>query len=116
MSGTCALRAVDKERLAALVISLLVQLMNHIRFHVRHSVRGAAPMYPPTSSATVRYTHHGGAPATPSYTPHDHSLRSARPVLTRIGAGLALLAAVGAFALRAGAQSVPHLMETPRNG
>ena len=49
-------------------------------------------MYPPTSSATVRYTHHGGAPATPSYTPHDHSLRSARPVLTRIGAGLALLA------------------------
>ena len=34
--------------------------------------------------------------------------------LIRIGTGLALLAALTAFAVRAGAQSVPHLAEVPR--
>jgi hypothetical protein len=34
--------------------------------------------------------------------------------LIRIGSGLALLTALAAFAVRAGAQSVPHLTEAPR--
>jgi hypothetical protein len=53
--------------------------------------------------------------AAPRSAPRARAAKSRNPLgLIRIGSGLALLTALAAFAMRAGAQSVSHLTETPR--
>ncbi|HEY2027226.1 MAG TPA: DUF3108 domain-containing protein [Gemmatimonadaceae bacterium] len=59
-------------------------------------------------------THHKTFDPSPRSAPRCRAVAGNPLHLIRIGSGLALLAALAAFAMRAGAQPIPHLAETPR--